>query len=44
MQLHYYVSDYNETLILQSGHTVEEFLKLVVLDAVKTAKENGNKE
>jgi hypothetical protein len=40
MQLHYYVSDYNETLILQAGYTVEAFLKLVVQDAVKTAKEN----
>ena len=40
MQLHYYISDYNETLILQAGRTVEGFLKLVAEDAVKTAKEN----
>jgi len=39
MQMHYYVSDYNETLILQAGHSVEDFLKLVVEDAVGTAKE-----
>ena len=40
MQMHYYVSDYNETLILQAGHSVEVFLKLVVEDAVRAAKEN----
>lgn len=40
MQLHYYISDYNETLILQAGYTVEAFLKLVARDAVETAKRN----
>lgn len=40
MQLHHYISDYNETLILQAGYTVEAFLKLVAQDAVKVAKEN----
>ena len=40
MQMHYYVSDYNETLILQAGTTVEAFLKLVAQDAVTTAKRN----
>ena len=40
MQLHLYISDYNETLILQAGTTVEAFLKLVAQDAVTTAKRN----
>lgn len=40
MQIHYYVSDYNEKIILQAGHSVESFLELVVQDAVKTAKQN----
>jgi hypothetical protein len=40
MQLHYYVSDYNEKLILQAGQEVEVFLKLVAEDAVKVAKQN----
>jgi hypothetical protein len=38
MQLSYYVSDENETLILNAGHEVEAFLKLVVQDAVENAK------
>jgi len=40
MQIHYYISDENEKLILQAGHSVEDFLKLVVRDAVETAKRN----
>jgi hypothetical protein len=44
MQLHYYISDSNETLILQAGYTVEGFLKLVAKDAVETAKQNLSKE
>ena len=44
MQMHYYISDYNETLILQAGTTVEAFLKLVAQDAVTTAKRNFGEE
>lgn len=44
MQLHLYVSDYNETLILQAGHSVEAFLKLVAQDAVENAKQNLREE
>ena len=40
MQIHFYISDYNETLILQAGTTVEAFLKVVARDAVTTAKRN----
>lgn len=40
MQIHFYISDYNETIILQSGTTVEDFLKSVAQDAVTTAKQN----
>ncbi len=40
MQLHYYISDYNESLILQAGQEVEAFLKLVAQDAVEVAKRN----
>ena len=40
MQIHFYISDYNETIILQAGTTVEAFLKLVSQDAVTTAKRN----
>lgn len=40
MQLHFYISDYNETLILQAGQEVEAFLKIVAQDAVETAKRN----
>lgn len=44
MQLHFYISDYNEKLILQAGTTVEAFLKLVAQDAVDTAKQNRGEE
>ncbi len=40
MQIPYYISDENETLILQAGHNVEDFLSSVVKDAVETAKRN----
>jgi len=40
MQLFYYVSDYNEKLILGAGHEVEAFLAEVAKDAVETAKGN----
>jgi ribosome-interacting GTPase 1 len=42
LQLHYYVSDYNESLILQAGHSVEDFLKMVARDTVDNAKRNLN--
>ena len=44
MQLQLYISDYNETLILQAGHSVEDFLKLVAQDAVHRANRNLGEE
>ena len=44
MQLSYYITDANETLILQAGVTVEGFLKTIVADAVTRAKrDEGDK-
>lgn len=40
MQLHHYISDSDETLILQAGQSIEVFLKLVVRNAVATATRN----
>ena len=40
IQLPYYVSDADESLILAAGVTVKRFLNLCVEDAVKHAKMN----
>ena len=40
LQLHYYVSDTNEALILQAGVEVPRFLDICVEDAVERAKQN----
>ena len=40
LQLHYYVSDADEALILQAGVEVGRFLDIAVQDAVKHAKKN----
>lgn len=40
LQLHYYVSDADEALILQAGIEVGRFLDICVEDAVKRARQN----
>lgn len=40
LQLHYYVSDPDEALILQAGVKVPRFLDICVEDAVERAKLN----
>jgi hypothetical protein len=40
LQLHYYVSDADEALILQGGIEVGRFLDICIEDAVKRARQN----
>lgn len=44
LQLHYYLSDDDETLILQGGVSVARFLDIAVQDAVDRAKKNLGEE
>ena len=44
LQLHYYVSDADEALILQAGVSIARFLDIAVQDAVERAKRNLGEE